>query len=134
MKQKSSDKKRPRQEHPQEPHDNVKQSLAKNETPLERLSRKASNHTPKVTSILPRTRQEQQEDAYISYLESKLGWSKSGSKTSKYGKGMEEDGLDGASGMFGSCFIQLTQIRITKTCWLTLTRSRHPFSQKCVAL
>ncbi|EKM58272.1 uncharacterized protein PHACADRAFT_117071, partial [Phanerochaete carnosa HHB-10118-sp] len=40
-----------------------------------------------------RSKQEEEEDAYIAYLESKLGWSKGGSRTSKYGKGLEDDGL-----------------------------------------
>lgn len=42
-----------------------------------------------------RHEQEREEDAYIAYLEKKLGWSKSGAKTNRYGKGLEEDGLDG---------------------------------------
>lgn len=42
-----------------------------------------------------RSKQEKEEDAYIAYLESKLGWSKGGSKTSKYGKELEEDGIGG---------------------------------------
>jgi nucleolar MIF4G domain-containing protein 1 len=61
------------------------------ETPLEKLSRKTVNLPTK----LPREQHEEHEDAYIAYLESKLGWKKSGSRTSKYGKGMEDDGLDG---------------------------------------
>ena len=39
--------------------------------------------------------QEKKEDAYIEYLESKLGWKKGGSRTGRYGKGLDEDGLDG---------------------------------------
>ena len=41
------------------------------------------------------SRHDQQEDAYISYLETKLGWKKHGSKTRSYGSGLGEDGLDG---------------------------------------
>jgi hypothetical protein len=43
----------------------------------------------------PRTQQEKHEDAYIEYLESKLGWNKAGARTGRYGKGLEEDGLNG---------------------------------------
>jgi nucleolar MIF4G domain-containing protein 1 len=42
-----------------------------------------------------RSEREKQEDAYISYLESKLGWRKGRDKTKSYGSGLDEDGLDG---------------------------------------
>lgn len=42
-----------------------------------------------------RTRQEQEEDAYIAHLESKLGWRKGGRKTKSFGSGLDNDGLDG---------------------------------------
>ena len=35
------------------------------------------------------------EDVYIRYLEGKLGWKKNGAKTSAYGSGLVDDGLDG---------------------------------------
>ncbi|KAI0091308.1 hypothetical protein BDY19DRAFT_991875 [Irpex rosettiformis] len=95
VKRKTLDTKSSRQEHTERPQDAVKQIGGKLETPLEKLSRKTSSgRTANAPSVLPRSQQEQQEDAYIAYLESKLGWSKSGSRTSKYGKGLGEDGLD----------------------------------------
>ena len=45
----------------------------------------------------PRSQRDKEEDAYIAYLEKKLGWSKGGSRTGSYGRGLEEDGLDGMS-------------------------------------
>ncbi|KAF9648687.1 hypothetical protein BDM02DRAFT_3155622 [Thelephora ganbajun] len=45
-------------------------------------------------SSLPRTQEEGKEDAYIRYLEGKLGWTKDGTKTSTYGSGLADDGLD----------------------------------------
>lgn len=71
----------------------------KSKTPLAKLSRKAAS----VPAKLPRGQQEEHEDAYIAYLESKLGWKKGGSRTSKYGKGMEDDGLDGMLGVVFAC-------------------------------
>ncbi len=50
---------------------------------------------PSLNAIL-RTSQDEEEDAYIAYLERKLGWVKGGKRTSVYGKGDEDDGLDGA--------------------------------------
>lgn len=44
------------------------------------------------SAVLPRTRQEEEEDAYIVYLESKLGYKKGGRKSSKLA---DDDGLDG---------------------------------------
>lgn len=66
----------------------------KSETALEKLARRTNG-----SAVLKanRSKEETREDAYISYLESKLGWSKGGARTSKYGKGLEEDGLDGMS-------------------------------------
>ena len=46
-------------------------------------------------NAIPKTPQEEKEDAYIAYLERKLGWVKGGKRTAQYGKGEEEDGLDG---------------------------------------
>lgn len=42
-----------------------------------------------------RSRAEDEEDSYIAYLESKLGWSKGGYRAKSYGKGLKDDGLDG---------------------------------------
>lgn len=59
-------------------------------TPLQKLvERKDKPVTPSLSY------RDQQEDQYISYLESKLGWKKNGSKTGAYGSGLGEDGLDG---------------------------------------
>lgn len=44
-----------------------------------------------------RTPQEEEEDAYIAYMERKLGWVKGGKRTAKYGAGDEDDGLGGTS-------------------------------------
>lgn len=69
----------------------------KGPTPLEKLAAR-SDPSSSVFVEPPRkgrTQQEKEEDAYIKYLESKLGWAKGGKKTSKYGKDLEEDGLDG---------------------------------------
>ncbi|KAK7690918.1 hypothetical protein QCA50_006021 [Cerrena zonata] len=68
-------------------------------TTLEKLdSRSASKYLSKKATLnpgfIPKSRQEEEESAYISYLESKLGWKKGGKKSSKYGKGLDEDGLD----------------------------------------
>ena len=49
---------------------------------------------------LPRIREEDKEDAYIRYLEGKLGWKKDGTKTTTYGSGLVDDGLDGISTPF----------------------------------
>ncbi|KAI0342843.1 hypothetical protein BDW22DRAFT_1357370 [Trametopsis cervina] len=72
------------------PPRNAVSSGSKSETALEKRVRKLT----KPPSVIPRSEQENHEDAYIAYLESKLGWSKAGARTSKYGKGLEDDGLD----------------------------------------
>lgn len=74
----------------------------KQSTALQRLvARTESSSRSFSAAVSPRkgsrTKQEKEEDAYIAYLEKKLGWSKGGSRTGKYGKGLEEDGLDGAA-------------------------------------
>ena len=73
----------------------------KTKTALEKLAERAEAPTaskwslkPSVNAI-PKTPQEEKEDAYIAYLERKLGWVKGGKRTAQYGKGEEEDGLDG---------------------------------------
>lgn len=75
--------------------------ISKTKTPLEKLAErtvapKVSKRTakPALDAIL-RTPQEEEEDAYIAYLERKLGWVKGGKRTTRYGKGEDEDGLDG---------------------------------------
>ena len=78
-------------------------SVPDRETPLERASRRAEStlKTAKAKSIASavpvvlRSHQEEEDDAYIAYLESKLGYRKGGQRTTKYGKG-GDDGLDGA--------------------------------------
>ncbi|KAI0694615.1 hypothetical protein BC835DRAFT_1415230 [Cytidiella melzeri] len=71
-----------------------KEPHSKPETALEKLARKKSGLDAGGLPKAPQSQQEQQEDAYIRYLESKLGWAKGGARTSKYGKGIEDDGLD----------------------------------------
>ncbi len=70
---------------------------SKAKTPLEKLAERAV--APKITKptlgAILRTPQEEKEDAYIAYLERKLGWVKGGKRTARYGKGEDEDGLDG---------------------------------------
>ena len=81
----------------------VSKALSDKETPLEKASRRAdfTSKTAKAQSVTsaapvaPRSRQEEEDDAYIAYLESKLGYRKGGKRTTKYGKG-GDDGLDGA--------------------------------------
>ena len=46
-------------------------------------------------STLPGTPEGDKDDAYIRYLEGKLGWKWEGAKTSAYGSGLTDDGLDG---------------------------------------
>lgn len=59
------------------------------------ISKLTSKNAKANTGIIPKSRHEEEEDAYISYLESKLGWKKGGKKSSQYGKELEDDGLDG---------------------------------------
>ncbi|CAL1716321.1 unnamed protein product [Somion occarium] len=76
----------------------------KPKTALERLAERSSSgvaaplesksKSKAQRSTLPRSRQEQEEDAYIAHLEAKLGWNKGGKRTGKYGKDLEDDGLD----------------------------------------
>lgn len=60
-------------------------------TALEKLISHSTRKAPGFASRIPRTREEAEEDAYITYLEAKLGYS-SGNKRKK---GDEDDGLDG---------------------------------------
>lgn len=79
-------------------HKPSKDSKKRQPTALERLSARtdpSSSRTFNSSVLGPRSQKEKEDDAYIAHLEKKLGWSKGGSKTNKYGKGLEEDGLDG---------------------------------------
>lgn len=71
----------------------------KEPTALEKLAARTDSSSARLTSAAPawkaRSKQEKDEDAYIEYLESKLGWNNGGSRTNKYGKGLNDDGLDG---------------------------------------
>lgn len=74
--------------------------LTKGPTALEKLAQRSGpggRNDVSTTTGLPRTQKEKEEDAYIAYLESKLGLKKGTSRASKLGAGMDEDGLDGAS-------------------------------------
>lgn len=79
----------------------------KQPTALEKLAARAEGSSSRSFSSSvpsrkgPRSQQEKEEDAYIAYMEKKLGWNKGGERTGKYGKGLEEDGLDGRS-----CFLE----------------------------
>ncbi|GJE88610.1 MIF4G and MA3 domain-containing protein [Phanerochaete sordida] len=70
----------------------------KEPTALEKLAARTDPSSSKFGTGVPvrraASKQEKDEDAYIQYLESKLGWSKGGSRTNRYGKGLEDDGLD----------------------------------------
>ena len=61
-------------------------------TALERLVNKSSGKPRNIASKDPRTREEEDEDAYITYLESKLGYAGGGSRR----KDDDMDGLGGA--------------------------------------
>ena len=61
-------------------------------TALERLASQSTREAPKVASRISRTREEAEEDAYIAYLEAKLGYSRGNGRR----KGDEADGLGGA--------------------------------------
>jgi len=77
---------------------------SKKETPLQNLVGNSSDH-----SGLPATQEEDKEDAYIRYLEGKLGWKKNGTKTSAYGSGLADDGLDGTHTSFSAVSVSLTE-------------------------
>lgn len=74
--------------------------VPKGETPLEKASRRADAASKKARAstsapaIAPRSGREGEEDAYIAYLESKLGYQKGGKRTTKHGQ-EDDDGLDG---------------------------------------
>ena len=83
----------PRQKtRPPELSDAHTSTKSKSKTALERLVSRSTREAPKVASRIPRTREETEEDAYIAYLEAKLGYSKG----TKRRTGDEDDGLGGA--------------------------------------
>jgi nucleolar MIF4G domain-containing protein 1 len=62
-------------------------------TALERLVNKSTIKPRKIASTCPLNREEEEEDAYIAYLESKLGYAGGGSRR-------KDDDMDGLGGMF----------------------------------
>lgn len=82
----------------------------KKKTPLQRLADNSSSYGGP-----PSTQEEDKEDAYIHYLESKLGWKKNGIKTSAYGSGLADDGLGGVYMSFSVISTSLTEYSICRT-------------------
>lgn len=79
---------------PEEPH--TAESVPKQKlktTALERLLNQSTVKPPKIASSGPRTREEEEEDAYIAYLESKLGYAGGGSRR-------KDDDMDGLGDLF----------------------------------
>ncbi|KAH9935250.1 hypothetical protein B0H21DRAFT_780860 [Amylocystis lapponica] len=84
----------------------AKRTATTSKSALEKLAERSQgpsqarhlSSTKHTTAGSSRSRQEIEEDEYISYLESKLGWTKAGKRTAKYGKEVGEDGLDGLLG------------------------------------
>jgi nucleolar MIF4G domain-containing protein 1 len=66
-------------------------------TALERLVNKSTVKPRKLASTGPRNREEEEEDAYIAYLESKLGYAGGGSRR-------KDDAMDGLGGMLHCIF------------------------------
>ncbi|KAG0706767.1 hypothetical protein DFH29DRAFT_899911 [Suillus ampliporus] len=62
-------------------------------TALERLVNKSTAKPSKIASKGPRTREEEEDDAYIAYLESKLGYTGGGSRR-------KDDDMDGLGDLF----------------------------------
>ncbi|KAF8554474.1 hypothetical protein OG21DRAFT_1065878 [Imleria badia] len=58
-------------------------------TPLEKLASRSTREAPKLAPRIPRSREEAEEDAYIAYLEARLGYSNGTGRN----KGDEADGL-----------------------------------------
>lgn len=69
-------------------------------TALERLVNKSATKPSKVASKGPRTREEEEEEAYIAYLESKLGYTGGGSRR-------KDDDMDGLGGLYCSLHLLL---------------------------
>ena len=82
----------------------------KKKTPLQRLADNSSSYNGP-----PSTQEEDKEDAYIHYLEGKLGWKKSGIKTSAYGSGLADDGLGGVYMSFSIVSTSWTECSICRT-------------------
>lgn len=103
----------------------------KEPTTLEKLAARADPSSSRFSGATParkaRSKQEKDEDAYIEYLESKLGWNKGGSRTNKYGKGLEEDGLDGKLALLRDLIPFLTG-PFAKICCRTLMTLRRQYS------
>ena len=74
----------------QPPEAKVSNPKPKQKTPLQKLVGNSSSYPG-----LPKTQAEDKEDPYIRYLEGRLGWKKNGARTSAYGSGLADDGLDG---------------------------------------
>lgn len=73
-------------------------------TPLQKLVDESPDYPG-----LSRTREEDKEDAYIRYLEDKLGWKKNGTKTTAYGSGLADAGLDGMYKTFSVVSVSLAK-------------------------
>lgn len=82
----------------------------KRKTPLQRLADNSSGYGGPLS-----TQGEDKEDAYIHYLEGKLGWKKNGMKTSAYGSGLADDGLGGLYMSFSVVSTSLTEYSICRT-------------------
>jgi nucleolar MIF4G domain-containing protein 1 len=67
----------------------------KPESTLAKLAERSSTSTSAKPAPASRSERERQDDAYIDYLEKKLGWKKGKDKTKSYGSGLDEDGLAG---------------------------------------
>ncbi|KAG1841679.1 hypothetical protein DFJ58DRAFT_71359 [Suillus subalutaceus] len=79
---------------PEEPHTTeLVQKQKLKTTALERLVNKSAAKPRKVASTGPRGREEEEEDAYIAYLESKLGYTGGGSRR-------KDDDMDGLGDLF----------------------------------
>jgi len=90
-------------------------------TPLQKLVDNSSGR-----SDPPKSQEEDKEDVYIRYLEAKLGW-KNGTKTSAYGSGLADDGLDGAYRVILNCSSQFNcqfHLQSSLQIWTTPDRRR----------
>ena len=79
---------------PRHPSTKNKPHAPTKKTALQKLAEGSNSETKSAPSR--RTQREDEEDAYITYLESQLGWRKGGKKTTKYGAGLDEEGWGGA--------------------------------------
>jgi nucleolar MIF4G domain-containing protein 1 len=84
-------------------------------TALERLVNKSTVKPRKLASTGPRNREEEEEDAYIAYLESKLGYAGGGSRR-------KDDDMDGLGGMLHCiCYLEVYLTVLLQIC-LTLQK------------